>query len=58
MSPTVSVISCGENNVYGHPHEQTIHRLEAVESNIWITSENGVLEIYTVRNKIYINPQS
>ena len=58
MSPTVSVISCGKNNVYGHPHEQTIHRLETVESNIWITSENGVLEIYTVRNKIYINSQS
>ena len=58
MNPAVSVISCGKNNVYGHPHEQTIHRLETVESNIWITSENGVLEIYTVRNKIYINPQS
>lgn len=58
ISPTVSVISCGKNNVYGHPHEQTIRSLEAVGSNIWITSENGVLEIYTERNKIYINQQS
>lgn len=58
MNPAISVISCGENNVYGHPHEQTIHNLEAIGSNIWITSENGVLEIYMKRDKIYTNQQS
>lgn len=58
MSPTVSVISCGKNNVYGHPHEQTIHSLKTVGSNIWITSENGIFEIYAKQDKIYINQQS
>ncbi len=56
MSPVISVISCGENNIYGHPHEQTICNLETVGSDIWITSENGVYEIYTQQDKIYINP--
>lgn len=43
MSPEVAVISCGENNVYGHPHEQTIFHLNTVESQIWITSQSGYL---------------
>lgn len=58
MRPVVSIISCGENNVYGHPHKQTINNLEAVGSDIWITSEKGMFEIYAEQDKIYINLQS
>ena len=37
VSPQIAVISTGENNRYGHPHEDTLQRLE----------ENGVLVFRT-----------
>ncbi len=31
VSPKVSVISCGVDNVYSHPHEETLERLKGTE---------------------------
>lgn len=47
IKPDVSIISCGENNNYGHPHEETLGRLSEVGSINYITAECGaiVLEI-------------
>jgi competence protein ComEC len=39
--PRFSVISCGENNRYGHPHPIVIDRLQSVESNIFRTDIQG-----------------
>ncbi len=41
VSPDIAVISCGEDNVYGHPHEETIKRLEEIKSKVAITAERG-----------------
>jgi competence protein ComEC len=41
----VSLISCGVNNRYGHPHQETIERLEASGSAILTTSECGAVII-------------
>ena len=30
LSPELALISCGENNRYGHPHQETINRWKAV----------------------------
>lgn len=45
-SPQLALISCGENS-YGHPHKETIERLEAVGATVLTTPEQGaiVLEI-------------
>lgn len=40
-SPQYSVISCGKDNSYGHPHEETMLRLRTVNSNIIRTDESG-----------------
>lgn len=45
VGPKVSIISCGENNSYGHPHEETLERLEKVGSEVIVTSQNGAVII-------------
>ena len=45
VRPQVGVISCGENNVYGHPHRETLERLVAVGSKVMITKDLGAVNI-------------
>lgn len=45
VAPTYSIISCGENNWYGHPHPQTIEKLEKIQSEILRTDKMGSIEI-------------
>ena len=41
VSPKAAIISCGANNLYGHPHEETINRLKQTETEIFRTDEDG-----------------
>lgn len=43
LRPRCSVISCGEDNRYGHPHEDTLERLERVQSPYYITWQTGAV---------------
>ncbi|MBQ8041254.1 MAG: DNA internalization-related competence protein ComEC/Rec2, partial [Lachnospiraceae bacterium] len=43
--PQVSIISCGENNSYGHPHKETLERLEKAESKVFVTKDCGAVTI-------------
>ena len=43
VKPENALISCGRNNSYGHPHEETIERLEAAGSRILRTDEHGAI---------------
>lgn len=45
INPRVAVISCGRNNVYGHPHKEVLERLEAAGSMTWITAESGAVTV-------------
>ena len=38
-----AVISCGQNSIYGHPHGDTLERLQAEGCKIHITSEEGAV---------------
>ena len=40
-SPHISVISAGIDNSYGHPHKETLQRLESVDTGIYCTAEEG-----------------
>ena len=42
--PEVSIISVGDNN-YGHPSEETLLRLEAVESDVYRTDQCGAITV-------------
>jgi beta-lactamase superfamily II metal-dependent hydrolase len=43
LDPTVSLVSVGWNNTYGHPHLGTLGRLQAIGSAIWMTEEDRPL---------------
>lgn len=43
--PQISIISCGEDNSYGHPHIETIERLRQAGSDIMITKDTGAIMI-------------
>ena len=45
LRPKLAVISCGENNRYGHPHKETLERLSRVGTNVLRTDELGAIEI-------------
>lgn len=64
VQPRVAVISCGRNNSYGHPHEETLARLENVGSTVLTTPEYGAvtievgkrIEVYTFTIPIQLKP--
>lgn len=50
VNPKVSVISAGRNNSYGHPHKETLERLESVDTSIYRTDELGQITCCCKRN--------
>ena len=45
LSPSIALISVGKNNLYGHPHQEVIERLEAYGVKIYRTDQDGMVEI-------------
>lgn len=43
VTPEYSIISCGEDNSYGHPHIETLNRLSDIGSEIYRTDELGTI---------------
>ena len=43
VTPKYSVISCGEDNSYGHPHIETLNRLSGIGSEIYRTDKLGTI---------------
>ena len=47
VSPSLSIISSGKNNIYGHPHAECIERLGDIGSDIFMTAVAGQITIIT-----------
>ena len=45
LSPELTVVSCGENNSYGHPGRNAVKRMEEAETRIYYTMKNGQLKL-------------
>ena len=45
VTPETSVISCGKENRYGHPAEETVERIRETGSRIFITADTGAVHI-------------
>ena len=44
-SPAIAIISCGRNNSYGHPHAETLQRLEDARVPWYGTMDYGALTV-------------
>ncbi len=47
VSPSVSVIQCGEGNSYGHPHDEAVKRLEEISTSVLRTDVDGTIILKT-----------
>lgn len=46
-SPSVTVISCGKNNDYGHPHAEVLKMLKSVNSSVYRTDRDQTVIVAT-----------
>lgn len=44
-TPEYAVISCGEGNPYGHPHEEALNRLQTMGIQIYRTDQQGTITV-------------
>lgn len=47
VQPDLTLISCGENNSYGHPHRETLERLKEAGSRVSITARQGAVTLHS-----------
>jgi len=50
LCPRVAVISCGQNNRYGHPHEELLGRLQEAGSYVFRTDRSGAITVEVDEN--------
>ncbi len=54
VQPELSIISCGENNSYGHPHKETLERLGNVGSKVMSTADYGGITVKVEERKVKV----
>lgn len=55
VNPKYAVISCGENNSYGHPHAETLNTFRTNSVSVYRTDEDGTIIATSDGNKITFN---
>ena len=55
VKPDISVISCGKKNRYGHPHKETLKRLENIGSKVYRTDKEGAVSFEYQNGKWYLS---
>ena len=55
VSPSCAVISCGEDNSYGHPHAQTLNTFRMNGVKVYRTDEDGTIIATSDGKKITFN---
>lgn len=58
ITPTISLISVGKNNKYGHPSKSVISRLKAYGSLIYRSDIDGSVFIYFTENESFIEMEN
>ncbi len=47
VSPSAAIISCGKDNSYGHPHEETLQTLDRLGVESYRTDQDGTVTVTT-----------
>ena len=53
MKPKYTVVSCGENNMYGHPHNEVLAAFEYYGTKVYRTDYDGDVTFNVKNGKIY-----
>lgn len=51
IRPSLAVISCGQDNRYGHPHPELLQRLEQEDAQILRTDQQGSIKLVLYRDR-------
>lgn len=54
VRPRVAVISCGQDNPYGHPHREVLRNLEQAQVTVYRTDLHGDILLYEVNGKLQV----
>ena len=54
VSPTVALISVGRDNEYGHPHAETLKRLQLVGAEVHTTAGEGTVHVRLDGNRVTV----
>ena len=57
VTPEYSIILCGTENKFGHPHDETLSKLNDVSSVIYRTDQNGSVTVTTDGKQITVTPE-
>lgn len=52
VNPKFAIISCGKDNKYGHPHKETLSKLNANNITVYRTDNNGTIILKSDGNDI------
>ena len=57
VSPSVAVIQSGEDNRYGHPHQDVIERLKKIvgDDGLYVTALHGTVKLTTDGYSLWVN---
>lgn len=55
MKASYVVVSCGKNNMYGHPHRETLQRYSKYNMKVYRTDESGTIRCVSKKNKLTFN---
>ena len=47
VNPKEAICMVGENNRYGHPHQETLNNLKEIGANVYRTDINGTIVVFT-----------
>jgi competence protein ComEC len=57
VSPKYAVIFVGKDNTYGHPHQETLNKLNAAEVKIYRTDLNGAITFTVTGSNITVTTE-
>ena len=55
IKPSVALISAGQENRYGHPHPETLERLEEAGCAVYSTQDYGALSVWADGTRVKID---
>ena len=53
-APRMALISAGRHNAYGHPHKETLKRLETAGCRVYQTPASGAVTVRVRRGKVWV----